>query len=133
MPLFGMWEAKFEPQDPTSPEIRGYLQLYVTDHKFKMHVGTKTQSFDPSGTWKMGPKQVTLTMDTVEVSGYTEDEAKIRHQPYFLPDEVRAGLGKELTLNLASDMKQMKGLEIALGKTVGRFQFKKQAQSSYIR
>ena len=123
MPLYGNWEGRFEPDRATDLDMKGYLQLYATNHKFKMHVGGRNQTFDPTGVWRLQGRQIVLDIQDMQISGLTAQEAEERKALYIDPKVVRGAFGKSLVLNLSADQTQLRGITLTIGSTQGHFSF----------
>ncbi|MBI1757406.1 MAG: hypothetical protein HY248_05220 [Fimbriimonas ginsengisoli] len=132
MPLYGNWTGRFEAGGGPA-EMSGFLQLYATNGKFKMHLANRAQSLDPVGTWELKGRRVILQFAELRITVPTEVESK-RHVYKLVPgDDLRAAYGNSLILELSSDGRKLTGLPIQLAGKSGRHVFEKTAQSSYVR
>jgi len=131
MPLYGNWEGRFQAGQESDEDMKGYLQLYATNHKFKMRLGNKSQNYDTLGDWTIKGNQILLNIQDMTFGGLTQKEAEGRKMSYVAPTDVRSAYGHTLILNLATDGKTLNGLPMALGAREGTHIFHKTEHSSY--
>ncbi len=131
MPLYGNWEGRFQQAAESDEDMKGYLQLYATNHKFKMRLGNKVQNYDTDGDWQIKGNQVLLNIRDMTFGGLSQKDAEDRHLSYVSPPGVRAAYGHTLILNLSSDNKILNGLPMTLGTREGTHVFHKAEHSSY--
>lgn len=133
MPLYGNWEGRFQQAQQSDEDMKGYLQLYATNHKFKMRLGNKTQNYDTLGDWKIQGRQVLLNIQDISFGGLTSHEAEERKLAFVQPNDVRAAYGHTLILNVSADNKTLSGLPMTLGTREGTHVFHKTVQSTYLK
>lgn len=132
MALYGNWPGSFaETVSERGFELKGYLQLYATGHRFKMHLGNQTQTYDATGSWQDTGRQVLLNIKDIAFQGMTKDEAETRKVMFLDPDRVRDAYGRMLILNLSRDRKTLQGLPMKMAGFNGAHRFEKAASSSY--
>ncbi len=131
MALYGNWEGGFSETGKSEPQVKGYLQLYATGHRFKLHLGNADQSYDVAGMWRLNERQVLLAIKDINFAGLTKQEAEERRKPYMDPAEIRTDYGHQLILNLSSDKKSLAGLPMKIAGNEGAHAFEKVALSSY--
>ncbi len=132
LPLYGKWEGAYDAARP-GVDLKGYLQLYATNHKFKMRIGNYGQTLDTLGNWNLRGRQVLLKFTEINFEGVSKDQAEARKLVYLPPSDVRTAYGHELVLNLSSDSKTLTGLPMGLGGLTGHHVFQKAITSSYVR
>lgn len=130
MVMYGNWEGDFRASQG-SEDLKGYVQFYLNDHKFKMRLGTRSQAFDAGGTWVLKGDQALLTFKEFSFEGLTKNLAEERKIRYLPPDDIRTAYGRTLVLNLAPDHKQLTGLPMTIAGIEGTHSFHKLATSSY--
>ena len=131
-PLAGFWQGQFNgtPSDPKvqmRPEwiYKGYLQLYATGMKFKMHLESQVQIVDVSGTWSHKKNKIYLSPADVQFDDFG---GKLLQRPGVKPldpGEVRDALKQPLVFSYTPSPQKLDGLEITFGPMLGRFDFTK--------
>jgi hypothetical protein len=131
-PLAGFWQGQFdgapsEVKVKMRPEwtYKGYLQLYATGMKFKMHMESQAQIFDVDGTWSHKKNKIFLTPSEIKFDDFG---GKLLQRPGVTPidpTKVQDALGHPLVFDYSEDPQNLKGLEITFGPLLGRFDFTK--------
>jgi hypothetical protein len=131
-PMVGMWQGGFDgkPTDPGVTErpewvYKGYLQLYATGMKFKMHLESEVQIVDVSGTWTH--KKEKIYVSPVEVA-FDDRGGELMQRPGAKPVDpelIRQALSHELVFTYKPNPQSLVGLEMTLGPMLGHFAFTK--------
>jgi len=131
-PLAGFWQGQFNgsPSDPKvqmRPEwvYKGYLQLYATGMKFKMHLESQVQIVDITGTWSHKKNKIYLSPGDVQFDDFG---GKLLQRPGVKPldpEQVRDALRQPLVFSYTPSPQKLDGLEITFGPMLGRFDFTK--------
>ena len=132
IPVAGFWNGGFDgsPSDPNvvmKPEwkYRGFLQLYVTDMKFKMHLESEVQIVDVTGTWEKKKNKIYVIPKDVQ---FDDKGGRLLQKPGVTPldpDVVKKACSQELVFAYTDNPQELKGLEITFGPMLGRFDFSK--------
>jgi hypothetical protein len=131
-PLAGFWQGQFDgapsnPKEKMLPEwtYKGYLQLYATGMKFKMHLESEVQIVDVSGTWSHKKNKIYLAPDDVQFDDFG---GKLLQRPGVKPvdpTKVQEALRQPLVFAYTNNPQKLEGLEITFGPMLGRFDFTK--------
>lgn len=134
-PFLGKWSGQFTPdsfrsgpdteEDRRRSRLEGYIQVYATGRKFKMHLEGEQQAIDVTGTWTSKEKRLNLTPLDVQIDDQGGEEKRDPNKKYIPAEAVRAAYSKPLTFQLAEDGKSLKGLPISLGEMIGSHQLVK--------
>ena len=131
-PMAGFWQGQFDGT-PTDSKVqmrpewiyKGYLQLYATGMKFKMHMESQVQIVDVNGTWSHKKNQIYLSPDEVKFDDFG---GKLLQRPGVKPldpEEVRNALKQPLVFSYSNNPQRLQGLRITFGPMLGRFAFTK--------
>lgn len=129
--LAGIWHGEFKPSAESELKMRkewgyrGYLQLYVTNMKFKMRLESLAQIVDVTGTWKVDQSRVTLSVANV---AFDDLGGQVRRRPGITPippEAVREAFSQQLVLDYESEGQTLAGLDMTLGPILGKTFFKK--------
>ena len=133
-PLAGFWEGQFNgsPSNPTVKmrsewTYKGYLQLYATGMKFKMHLESNVQIVDIDGTWSHKKNKIFLSTNKVAFDD-SKTGGQLLQKPGLTPvdpTKVREALQEPLVFNYSDNPQKLEGLEITFGPMLGRFVFTK--------
>lgn len=131
-PMAGFWQGQFNgapanPKDQMRPEwtYKGYLQLYATGMKFKLHMESQAQIVDTSGTWSHKKNKIFLTTTDVQ---FDDLGGKLLQRPGVKPldpTQVQTALTQPLVFTYSDSPQKLEGLEITFGPMLGRFDFTK--------
>jgi hypothetical protein len=104
---------------------KGYLQLYATGMKFKLHMESEVQIVDASGTWSHKKNKIYLSPTDVKFDDFG---GKLLQRPGLKPvdpTQVQEALRQPLVFNYSDNPQKLVGLEITFGPMLGRFDFTK--------
>ena len=126
----GLWPGEFTPdvsdRNATKEKhFRGYLQLYLTDDKFKMEMNSPQQGFTVQGKWKVSDGQVEIHGDTFAFDNPTEEDQKTFGMKLISPEEIRATFNRGLVFKASPDRKVLAGLKTSFGSILGTFRFER--------
>jgi len=131
-PLAGFWDGSFQgaPTDAKQamrPEwtYKGYLQLYLTGMKFKMHLESDAQVIDINGTWSHKKDKIYVVPKDVV---FDDRGGQLLQRPGLKPIDpavVQKACSQTLIFAYTDNPQQLKGLEITFGPMLGRFVFTK--------
>ncbi len=130
IPIAGYWTGGFNamPADrkvKMRPEwvYRGYLQLYATGMKYKMHMESVAQIVDVSGTWQKKKDNIYLTSNLIEF----DDKGGNLQRPVGVkpldPQEVRQAYSQVMSFKYVEAKHELDGLDMSMGPIVGRHVF----------
>lgn len=135
IPFTGRWGGGFEidtvTQGPASDEVKrqnrleGYLQVYLTGRKYKLHLEGIQQGIDVDGTWTAKGRRITLTPKEVKIDDRGGPEMRDPNKPYLPNEDVTAAYSKPIVLDQAEDGKSFKGLSMTVSRFIGRHAFKR--------
>jgi hypothetical protein len=134
-PFLGKWSGEFKPEsfrtgqgseeDLRRSRLEGYIQVYATNRKFKMHLEGEQQAIDVTGTWTFEEKKLNLTPLDVQIDDQGGEEMRDPNKKYIPADAVRATYSKPLSFRLGGDGKTLQGLPISLGEMIGSHRLEK--------
>jgi hypothetical protein len=133
-PMAGHWQGEFNGS-PTDPKVtmrpewkfKGYLQLYATGMKFKMHLESQAQIVDATGTWGHKNNKIYLATDKVEFDD-SKTGGQLLQKPGLTPidpTDVRDAISRPLVFSFSDNPQKLEGLKITIGPLLGRFDFTK--------
>jgi hypothetical protein len=105
--------------------MKGSLELYLTQNKFKLDLASKYQGFTVEGKWTAEKSRVTLTTDKYAFQNPSEEDQKAFQLKIIQPDEIRTAFGHPLVLETSPDRRKLTGLKTSLGKLLGRLEFER--------
>lgn len=133
IPFTGKWTGGFEidtvTQGPDSAEekkrnrLDGYLQVYLTKRKYKLHLEGIQQGIDVDGTWTVQGRRITLKPEKVTIDDHGGAEERDPNKPYIPNDDVNAAYYKPIVLDQSADKQGFKGLAVTVGRFIGRHSF----------
>ena len=131
-PLAGTWQGGFDgvPTDSRTimrPEwtYKGYLQLYVTGMKCKMHLESEAQVLDITGTWSHKKDKIYVVPKDL---AFDDRGGKLLQKPGLQPIDptlVQTACTQELIFSDTDNPQHLTGLESTFGPMLGRFDFSK--------
>jgi hypothetical protein len=133
-PLAGMWQGKFEGA-PVDVQVamrkewiyKGYLQLYATGMKFKLHIESSVQIVDAEGKWSHKKNKIYLDVAEVKFDD-SKTGGQLLQKPGLTPidpTKVRDALTQPLVFTYTDGPQKLEGLKITFGPMLGRFVFTK--------
>jgi hypothetical protein len=122
-PVLGTWTGGFYTDQ--AEVLRGYLQLYKTGDKFKMHLNNKDQEMNIDGTWTIAKKRIELHVSDIKFENPAEEVQKALKLRIFPSEQVRTAYAKPIILNIKLDENELNGLTMTLGDIQGKHVFKK--------
>ena len=125
--LSGNWDEKFVATAPVKHgEIKGYLQLYQTEDRFKISLSDKVQSMEITGKWELKDNRVTLTPTNgtgISYTGFQNADEPTKDPTLMTTDRVTQVLGKQILLTLSADKATLTSMPLDLGPVKGSFTF----------
>jgi hypothetical protein len=132
VPFAGYWQGKFEgiPAEPEfnmRPEwaYKGFLQIYGTRHRYKMHMESNAQIVDIAGTWTHKGNRLFLKANDIQFDDRGGAIVRPRGVVPIPPEDVRKAYGKEMVLVLDPQKNRLESLDMTLGPLIGRHVFTK--------
>lgn len=130
IPIAGYWTGGFNAK-PADPKVRmrpewvykGYLQLYATGMKYKMHMESVAQIVDVSGTWQKKKDKIYLTSNLIEFDDKGGDLQRPVGVKPLPPPDVRQAYGQVMGFNYVADKHELDGLDMSMGPIIGRHVF----------
>jgi hypothetical protein len=133
-PMAGMWQGQFEgAPSKTNVQMRkewtykGYLQLYATGMKFKLHMESDVQIVDVLGTWTHKKNKINLATKEVDFDD-SKTGGQLLQKPGLKPidpTQVRDALQQPLVFDYIDNPQKLEGLKFTFGPMLGRFVFTK--------
>lgn len=131
----GRWKGEFAVESITKGEdteeartrnrLGGYLQVYLTGHKYKIHLEGLQQGIDIEGTWKAQGDRLTLTPKAITIDDQGGAEKRDPNKPYIANESVMEAYNRPMTLSQSSDKKKFQGLKMTIGDLLGEHRFVK--------
>lgn len=131
----GKWEGGFTidsiQRGPDTEEERhrnrivGFVQIYLTNRKYTLHLEGTQQAIDIDGTWVAKGDRVTLTPKTVKIDDKGGPELRDPNKPYIANEAVQTTYNRPMTLVQSADKRRYDGLAITLGDFLGKHHFEK--------
>jgi hypothetical protein len=118
-------DGKEDPALIKANEIKGNLELYLTQNKFKLDMASFHQDFSIEGKWTADKTRVTLTSDKFDFKNPSEEDQKALKLKILQPDQIRAVFGHPVVLETSADRRRLTGLKTTLGNLLGRFEFER--------
>lgn len=134
--LTGNWEQEFVSKGPQPHgPLKGYLQLYLTEEKFKLHLATTEQTFELLGKWKRKGRRITLVPRVVDPLSFTDfqpaNEDSPRKPNLMDKDVLTRTYGRGLVLDLDEKEHTLTSLLLDLGPMQGRHVFRQADRAGY--
>lgn len=131
----GKWSGGFTVDSvvsgPDSVTVRkrngliGYLQIYLTGRKYKLHLEGEQQGIDVDGTWTAKGEKITLTPKEVKIDDRGGPEQRDPNRPYLPNDDVNTAYRKPIVLSQSADKNTFAGLAMSVGRFIGKHSFTK--------
>ena len=132
IPIAGYWTGEFKAQPAEAGQqmkkewaYKGYLQLYATGMKYKMHMESVAQIVDISGTWKKKKDKIYLTAGQIDFDDKGGDLQRPLGVTPISPDLVRQAYSQEMVLKYEPSKSELDGLEMSMGPLIGHHVFTK--------
>jgi len=135
MPFLGKWSGGFNvqrvtvgadtPKDRERSSLHGFVQIYATNRKFKLHLEGEQEALDLTGTWTFKKNRMTLTTTDFAVDDQGGADMRNPNMKFIPADELRVGYTRPMVLDLSPDKKHLSGLPITIGGLVGKHDFAK--------
>ena len=131
----GRWKGGFTvdavQKGPDTPEARhgqrleGYLQVYLSGHRYKLHLEGQQQGIDIDGTWTAQGNRLTLTPKAVAIDDQGGEDKRDPNKPYIPNEAVLDAYNRPLVLAQSPDKKSFQGLKVTIGNLLGSHAFVK--------
>lgn len=130
LPYVGKWTGGFvvddapgggSARDRARNDLHGYLQLYRSS--FQMDLEGEQEGVLLKGTWAVKGKDLMLTPTDLSIDDHGGADQRNPNLKFIPPDDVRAAYAHPLALKISPDKKRLLGLEISMGKLLGRHLF----------
>ena len=119
----GYWPGAFVVDG--APALKGYLQLYVTDMKFKLFIETAHQNVMVQGPWTVKGGRVRIQPSDYHFEMPSEEDQKAMRERVIPADAFRSALAHGVVLDESADRRHLIGLRISLQNAIGRFEFER--------
>jgi hypothetical protein len=132
MPFLGKWSGTFTvseiqgggaDKDMKRESLRGFVQVYATNRKYKMEMNGEQETIDVNGTWTIHGNRITLTPIEVIIDDQGGIDQRDPNKKFIPSDEVRAAYGRPLILEQTPDKKALNGLKMVIGKLIGTHRY----------
>lgn len=133
-PSLGKWDGKFEVQSVKGntdvvlrerSSLHGYLMLYLTEHRFIIHLEAEQEIADITGSWKGNTGRVVLTPRQVNIDDNGGEEKRDPNKTWIAPDEIRKAYSAPLSLHFGPTGKTLQGPPMQIGTLLGHHEFTK--------
>lgn len=135
VPFLGKWAGGFKVErvdngpdtakDRERSSLNGYVQIYGTNHSFKMHLEGEQQIVDMAGNWTLKKNRVTLRVTDFKMDDQGGEDARNPNMKFIPADVLQVGYSRPLVLELTADKKHLNGLLTSIGPLVGKHEFSK--------
>ncbi len=105
--------------------LRGYLQIYNYDQKFKMEVANPVQKVKLTGNWELNKQQILLHFASVKIEQPTKDLMKAMNHPYLEDRALKAGFEQNIIFDVNKSHTKLHGLLMSIGPLTGHFELQK--------
>jgi len=136
LPYLGKWPGGFVVSevrrgpntsvDQKRSSLKGFVQIYATNHKFKLHLEGEQETIDVDGDWTRKAKRMDLRVQHVVIDDQGGAALRDPNRKFILPDDIRAAYSRPLILDLSADGKNLNGLPMSIGDLTGRHLFAKE-------
>lgn len=133
VPFLGKWTGGFNVQrvtkgadsatDRERSSLHGFVQIYATNRKFKIHLDGEQESLDITGEWTFKKNRMTLTTTDFVLDDQGGEDMRNPNMKFIPAEELRLGYSRPLVLDLSPDKKKLSGLPITIGNLVGKHEF----------
>lgn len=133
VPYYGKWSGGFNVEafrlgqgnqklrDRAS--LRGYLMLYATGKKFKLHLEGEQEIIDLDGTWTVEKERVMLRTTATKIDDMGGEEARDPNKFFVTGEAVRDAYARPIPLRMSKDRQKLTGLRITIGEYEGTHEF----------
>lgn len=136
LPYLGKWpggfvvgEVRRGPNtaiDQKRSSLKGFVQIYATNRKFKIHLEGEQETIDVDGDWTRKARRMDLHVQHVVIDDQGGAALRDPNRKFILPDDIRAAYSRPLILDLSADGKSLNGLPMSIGDLTGRHLFAKE-------
>lgn len=105
--------------------IRGYLQIYNFNKKFKMQVANPIQTVNVTGNWELNKNQILLHVANTDVDQPAKDTMEAMGYAFIDDKELKKGFEQNMIFDINSAHNQLHGLLMTVGPLVGHFELNK--------
>lgn len=105
--------------------IRGYLQIYNFDKKFKMQVANPIQTVTVTGNWELNKNQILLHVSGADVDQPAKDTMEAMGYAYINDQALKKGFEQNMIFNINPAHTKLHGLLMTVGPLVGNFELNK--------
>jgi len=132
MPYLGKWSGGFQVEkvrpgtaiaDPKRNNLKGFLQLYATDHRYELHLDGEQFGLIARGTWSEENGRLSLTSNDVKIDDGGGEEARNPNRAWIDPKDLREAYSRPMGLRLSKDGQRLTGLIIDVGPLTGTHSF----------
>jgi hypothetical protein len=132
LPYLGRWHGVFvvdkiregsTEQDRKREGLRGSLQVYATNHSFKLHLEGEQEVIDGEGTWSHVGTTVTLKFTTVKIDDEGGAEKRDPNLKFIPALDVHSAYQRSMVLHLSKNKQALGGLEVSIGHLTGHHLF----------
>jgi hypothetical protein len=123
MAVIGRWTGGFDAltidgkEDPALSQqnrFSGFLQVYGGNN-YVGEVESRLQRFTFRGTWTLNRNQLSLNVAELEFDNPADEDVRAMDLRIISAEDIRAGLGRTITLTLSQDGERLTGLENQFG------------------
>ena len=134
LPFLGKWKGKYEvksivgggsDKDRVREQLQGFVQVYATNRSYKMEMEGEQETIKIDGTWTIKGNKLTLDPKSVIIDDMGGADVRDPNKKYIPAEDVRDAYGQPLVLTESKDKKALHGLEMTVGKLVGKHEFLK--------
>ncbi|MDR3690377.1 MAG: hypothetical protein P4L46_13430 [Fimbriimonas sp.] len=132
LPFLGKWSGKFQvrsiegggsSKDVIREEMHGYIQVYETGRSYKMELQGEQETIDVDGTWAHKANRIILSPKSIAIDDMGGAESRDPNKKYIPADQLRDAYSSELVLTESKDNKALHGLEMTIGRLIGKHEF----------
>lgn len=106
-------------------KLTGYIQIYLTGRKYKLHLEGEQQGIDVDGTWTAKGEKVTLKPTEVKIDDRGGPEQRDPNRPYLPNEDVKAAYERPMVLSQSADKNSFQGLPMSVSRFIGKHRFEK--------
>lgn len=135
MRYIGKWAGTFEVESvsrgaDTESErkrwrLEGYLQVYLTGHRYLYHFDGEQQGIEVTGTWVNQNDRLTLTPKHVAIDDHGGADKRDPNKKYIANDDVQAALNRPIILVQSADHQSFTSLPVSIGPLLGKYNLHK--------
>jgi hypothetical protein len=135
IPYTGRWKGEFTvdsiadtdaaPDELKRWRLAGYVQIYLSNRRYTMHLEGQQQAIDIDGVWSVKNGRVNLDPKSVVIDDGGGAEKRDPNQVYIPNEDVNEAYRREMVLVQSQDKKRYEGLRMSVGSLVGVHRFEK--------